>query len=158
MSKSVWRIAQDSPDYTSDDPTGAGGKATGGRWNRIGTAMLYCAENISLACLETMVHLKSSGLPFNRYLVRFDIPTATWKAAQRYTKGTAPVGWDARPVGKVGLDFGDNWVATGASALLLVPSVIVPEESCILINPLHADAKGITVTKLRRWTYDPRVG
>jgi RES domain-containing protein len=40
--------------------------------------------------------------------------------------------------------------------LLLVPSVIVPEEYNALINPLHPDAKSITATTLKRWIYDPR--
>ncbi|MBC7860490.1 MAG: RES family NAD+ phosphorylase [Burkholderiaceae bacterium] len=48
-------------------------------------------------------------------------------------------------------------IAGGASALLRVPSVIVPEERNILINPLHADARRITASKLRRWHYDSRM-
>ncbi|SDX86912.1 RES domain-containing protein [Collimonas sp. OK242] len=158
MSKVVWRIAADTPDYTADDLTGAGAKVTGGRWNRPGTALLYCAENIALACLETFVHVKSAGLPLNRYLVRIEIPDAAWKAAVQVTATSAPVGWDALPTGKVSLDAGDAWAASGVSALLLVPSVIVPEEQNVLINPLHADAKGITASKLRKWLYDPRMG
>lgn len=154
----MWRIAIDTPDYTADDLTGAGAKVTGGRWNRPGTALLYCAENIALACLETFVHVKSAGLPLNRYLVRIEIPDAIWSAAAKVAVTTAPIGWDALPTGKVSLDAGDAWVASGVSALLLVPSVIVPEEQNVLINPLHADTKDITVTKLRKWLYDPRMG
>ena len=55
------------------------------------------------------------------------------------------------------LDFGDAWAASGVSALLLVPSVIVPEEHNILINPLHADAKMITTSKIRKWHYGARM-
>ncbi|MDP5009589.1 MAG: RES family NAD+ phosphorylase [Glaciimonas sp.] len=154
----VWRIATDTPDYTADDLTGAGAKITGGRWNRPGTALLYCAENIALACLETFVHVKSAGLPLNRYLVRLTIPDAIWAAATHMTATSAPIGWDAIPTGKVSLDSGDAWAATGASALLFIPSVIIPEERNILINPLHADAKNITATKIRKWLYDPRMG
>jgi RES domain-containing protein len=158
MTRVVWRIAADTPDYASDDLTGAGAKITGGRWNRKKIALLYCSENIALACLETFVHVKSGGLPLNRYLVRIDIPDAVWSGAAMMAASTAPVGWDAIPIGKVSLDAGDAWVAKGASALLVVPSVIVPEEQNILINPLHADAKAIRVTKLRKWMYDSRMG
>jgi hypothetical protein len=42
-------------------------------------------------------------------------------------------------------------VASAASALLLVPSVIGPEEQNVLINPLHANPKTITATKLGKW-------
>lgn len=157
MTRSVWRIATDTPDYTADDLTGAGAKHTGGRWNRPGNAMLYAAENIALACLETYIHLKAGGLPLNRYLVRLDIPDSVWSAALTMASSTAPVGWDAVPTGKVSLDHGDRWIASNATALLITPSVIVNEERNVLINPLHPDAKSIRATKLRKWTYDPRM-
>jgi RES domain-containing protein len=78
----LWRIASDTRNYTADDITGAGAKATGGRWNRQGNAVLYSATNISLAILETYVHIKLDGLPLNRFLVRFDVPDAVWQDAQ----------------------------------------------------------------------------
>jgi hypothetical protein len=37
-----------------------------------------------------------------------------------------------------------------------VPSVIVPDEFNVLINPLHAAAAGIVATTVKRWVYDPR--
>ena len=89
MSRVVWRIATDTPTFTADDLAGTGAKLTGGRWNRPGTALLYCAENIALASLETFVHLNSSALPLNRYLVRIEIPDATWNASVVLTAATA---------------------------------------------------------------------
>ncbi|QDQ29014.1 RES domain-containing protein [Chitinimonas arctica] len=157
MSRQAWRIAADTPNYLADDLSGTGAKITGGRWNRAGIPLLYCAENIALACMETLVHTKASGLPLNRYLVRLEIPDPLWQAAQRLTADSAPVGWDAVPVGKASLDFGDAWANSLASAVLLVPSVIVPDEHNILINPLHPDAARISATKLRRWLYDSRL-
>ncbi|MGT2460226.1 RES family NAD+ phosphorylase (plasmid) [Cupriavidus basilensis] len=154
--KSVWRIATDTPDYVADDSSGAGAKATGGRWNRQGTAMLYCASSIALACLETLVHLGAASLPLNRYLVRVDVPDDIWAAAQMMTAVTAPVGWDAVPAGKASLDAGEAWASKVSAALLLVPSIVVPEEQNVLINPAHPDASRIKLTKLRKWLYDAR--
>jgi RES domain-containing protein len=151
----VWRIATDTPGYTADDLSGAGAKLSGGRWNRPGNAMLYCSTNMSLAVLETFIHLKAGGLPLNRYLVEFAIPDALWASA-RLTPAP-PVGWDAIPVGKVSLDEGDAWLKSRHSALMIVPSVIVGEESNVLINPLHPDASLITARKIRKWVYDPRL-
>ena len=45
----------------------------------------------------------------------------------------------------------------GESPLLVVPSVIVAEESNVLINPAHAAIKSVTATKLRAWQYDRRL-
>jgi RES domain-containing protein len=152
---SAWRIATDAPGYTADDLTGMGAKLSGGRWNRPGNAMLYCASNISLAVLETFVHLKAGGLPLNRYLVELMIPDAVWERATALTPPA--VGWDAIPAGKVSLDEGDGWLRANRSALLLVPSAIVNEEWNVLVNPMHPDTRQITVRKVRKWTYDPRL-
>lgn len=157
MSQTVWRIAADTPDYAASDLAGTGAKVTGGRWNRPGTALVYCAESIALAALETFVHLNAAGLPLHRYLIRIDIPDALWRVAVVLHAATAPVGWESIPTGKVSLDAGDTWAASGASAVLVVPSVIVPEECNILINPAHADAKTITASKIRKWHYDARL-
>lgn len=154
---SIWRIAAVTPDYSADDLSGAGAKATGGRWNRKGNAVMYCASTISLACLETVVHLASGGLPLNRYLVEIVVPDNVWKARKFITHTTAPVGWDALPAGKVSLDAGDGWLTGAGSALLEVPSIVVPEEQNVLINPVHPDSARITATIRRKWQYDSRL-
>ena len=153
----VWRIATDTPTHTADDLRGLGAKVTGGRWNRAGLPVVYCAESISLAAMETLVHLGAGGLPLNRYLVSVEIPEAIWLRRQILPLQAAPVGWDALPTGKVSLDFGDGWLSLLASALLVVPSIVVPEESNILINPQHPDASGLSATKIRKWRYDERL-
>lgn len=156
MTVSVWRIATDSRTYTADDMSGAGAKLTGGRWNETGVAATYAACTRALACLETIVHLNAGGLPLNRYLVEIEIPDDLWAAAESVDP-TALVGWDAEPAGLTSIAFGTDWANNRRSALLLVPSVIVPEESNILINPAHADAGRISARKQRRWLYDTRL-
>jgi len=150
----VWRIAVEAPTYAANDLNGTGAKMTGGRWNSKGTPLVYCAMNIALATLETVHYLRSGGLPFNRCLVRIDIPDRVWDA--RRVLDPLPGGWDAIPAGLAARTTGDAWIASGDSALLLVPSVIVPDEYNVLINPHHGDAGTIVATTLKRWTYDPR--
>lgn len=153
----VWRIAPDAHDYAADDLSGRGAERTGGRWNRKGTAMLYCSSSVALACLETVVHLAGADpLPLNRYLVRIAIPPSVWRDRTVLAPG-AHVGWDAEPPGRVSIGWGSEWVTSGRSLIAEVPSVIVPEETNILINPRHRDAKRLRTRKLRRWTYDPRL-
>ncbi len=158
MSRTAWRIAVDTPHYEADDLSGAGAKTTGGRWNAPGVAMLYASDSIALACLETIVHLTASGLPFNRYLVALELPDDLWSAARRETPASLKVGWDAEPAGRTSIAAGTDWARSLASALLLVPSVIVPEAANVLVNPAHPDAGRVTARKLRRWLYDPRLG
>jgi RES domain-containing protein len=153
----VWRIGTDTPNYTADDLSGTGAKTTGGRWNRVGLAVLYAASSRALACLETVVHLGAKGLPLNRYLVEIDIPDSVWTAREIKTAAMLPVGWDALPAGRISLEFGDAWIKSKRTAVLEIPSVIVPEESNFLINPDHPDAGAIAAVKKRKWVYDSRL-
>ncbi|WP_306391053.1 RES family NAD+ phosphorylase [Telluria beijingensis] len=154
MSVAAWRIAVETPDYPAHDLLGLGAKATGGRWNSQGVPVVYCASTIALATLETMHYFMRDSLPFNRYLVRIDIPDAVWD--ERQVLDPAPAGSDAIPFGLTSIAAGDAWIASLESALLLVPSVIVPDEYNVLIHPAHGGSAAIAATTLRRWLYDPR--
>ena len=157
MSVTLWRIATEAPSYAADDLSGAGAKNTGGRWNDRGVAMVYASTTRALACLETMVHLNAGGLPLNRFLVEITVPDDVWAAADVSPTQHVDVGWDAVPPGKTSIEFGTAWVTSQRSALLIVPSIVVSEETNVLINPAHSDAVRIMARKARRWLYDPRL-
>jgi RES domain-containing protein len=154
----IWRIAADTREYTADDLSGKGAEKTGGRWNQEGSPVVYCASSVALACLETVVHLDLAGLPLNRFLVAIDVPDRIWAAREEWPAEALSVGWSAIPEGKVSVEAGERWLAGLASALLLVPSVIVPEEFNVLVNPRHPAARGITAAKRRPWFFDQRLG
>jgi RES domain-containing protein len=154
----VWRIGTDTASYLAEDLGGMGAKRSGGRWNRPGRAVLYCADTPSLAYLETLVHPGTGGLPLNRYLLGIDIPADVWKSRETRTAKRAPAGWDAIPYGKASLDFGDAWIASNRTAILTVPSVICPQQFCVLINHNHPDTSRIKVRAKERWLYDVRFG
>jgi len=135
---------------------GKGAAHKGARWNHVGEHVTYAATSISLAAWETRAHFGKGGkLPWNRFLVRIDVPDDIWAA--REIMVPPPVGWDAIPEGLVSREEGSDWLASGRTALLVVPSVIINEEDNVLINPAHPDAKRIPATKLRRFIYDHRV-
>lgn len=136
---------------------GKGAAQKGARWNHAGEHLTYAVTSISLAAWETRAHFGKGGdLPWNRFLVRIDVPDDIW-AAREILVRPAPVGWDAIPEGLVSRAQGSHWLMSGREALLAVPSVIINEEDNVLINPAHVDAKRITATKLRRFVYDHRV-
>ena len=150
----LWRIAADTPRYTADDLSGLGAKLTGGRWNSKGVPVVYCATSIALATLETVHSLRGGSLPFNRFLVRIEVPETVWRARQPLDP--VPAGWDAIPAGLSASSAGDSWSKAGKTALLVVPSVIAPDECNVLSNPRHAAAAMITASIVRRWQCDPR--
>ncbi len=152
----VWRIATVSGTAAADDLSGAGAAAFGGRWNSAGRPLVYAAQSIALACLETLVHANIGTLPLRRFLVRIDVPDAVWNA-RTVLAPPYPAGWSETPAGIVSVEFGDHWLLRAASALLDVPSVVVPEERNLLINPMHPDAGRIVAKTLRPWRYDSRL-
>ncbi|MCW5221660.1 RES family NAD+ phosphorylase [Verminephrobacter aporrectodeae] len=157
MTTVLWRIATDTKEYKAHDLSGKGAQKTGGRWNRPGRPVVYTSLTVALACLETVVHLDASDLPMHRFLVRIEVPDQLWEARRRLMPADLPPGWNATPEGKASLDVGDTWLATASTTLLTVPSVIVPEEYNVLINPLHANAAAIKAIKERPWFYDQRL-
>jgi RES domain-containing protein len=157
LTRVVWRIASDTPSYEADDLTGAGAKLTGGRWNEVGLPVVYASETRALACLETIVHLNAGALPLNRYLVEVSIPDDVWSGARQERAARLPVGWDAEPAGRTSIQLGSDWLRAATSALLVVPSAVVPEEYDILLNPVRPDSSRIVARKVRKWLYDPRL-
>lgn len=137
--------------------SGKGAASRGARWNHPGELVTYAATSISLAAWETRAHFgRGAALPWNRFLVRIDVPDDVWAARQKLGR-PPPVGWNAIPEGNVSRNDGSAWLKARTSALLAVPSVIIDEEDNVLINPGHADSARIVASKVRRFTYDPRV-
>lgn len=157
MTVHLWRVASDTPLWTAEDMAGKGAAQKGARWNHAGEHVTYAATSISLAAWETRAHFaRGSKLPWNRYLVRIDVPDDLW-AAREILMRPPPVGWDAIPEGLISRTEGSAWLASGRTALLGVPSVIVNEEDNVLLNPAHPDAQRITAAKVRRFIYDHRI-
>jgi RES domain-containing protein len=157
MTVRLWRVATDTPRWAAEDLSGKGAASGGGRWNEVGELVSYASTSISLAAWETRAHIgRATALPWNRYLVAIAVPDEVW-AARSVLPQPPPVGWEAIPEGGVSRSLGSRWLAGGASALLAVPSVIVPEEFNVLINPTHAHAQRLRASKQRRFIYDPRI-
>jgi RES domain-containing protein len=150
----LWRIAAETRRYAADDLSGAGAVKSPGRWNDDGQSVLYAAPTIAIAVLETAAHVDDAGLPLNRYLVKIEVAAALWAAKAVMEVSKLPIGWDAIPAGRVSVQAGADWLRAESSLILLVPSVIVPEEQAALINPLHPDAKKLSATIVRKFEYN----
>ncbi len=149
----LFRIATETRQYLADDLSGRGAAVSPGRWNEAGQAALYVASSRALAVLETAAHLQTSGLPLNRYLLEIEIDPRIWRKRTRWDPQALPVGWDAIPAGRSSVQVGADWLAAGKTALLEVPSVVVPEESAVVINPAHPEAQAMKARNVRRFSY-----
>lgn len=153
----LWRIAKHTAAYAADDLTGKGAKAVGGRWNRKGNAVVYTASTIALAALELLAHTDEYVAVRNFFLVRVAVPSSVWRLREQVDGPSLDVTWVAEPAGSTTLDLGDAWLRSGRSPLLMVPSVIVPEEFNVLINPAHPATAKVRATIIRQYIYDPRL-
>lgn len=150
----LWRIATETRKYRATDTTGAGAAINPGRWNEAGDAVLYASSSVSLAVLETAAHINACGLPLNRFLIRLDVPDAVWAGREELVAAKLPATWKAIPAGAASAAIGSQWIKSRRSAILLVPSVIVPEEHVALVNPGHPDARKLKVVVARQFEYD----
>ena len=145
----VWRLA------TSLVPplSGEGARRRGGRWNSPGVPVIYASAHLSLAVLETLVHVDPADLPDNLLAHEIDVPG---ELVEELDAATLAEAW--RTDLHVTRAVGDVWVRDRRSLALGVPSVVVPAERNYLLNPLHPDATRLRVVSSAPFALDSRLG
>lgn len=117
--------------------SGEGGLHTVGRWNHLGRRAIYCSESISLCTLEWLSHngLSVSGFSYYRYSI--DVPD---NVTVRFSATDLPREWNAVPATDTTRDWIEkNFFSSSQALAIAVPSVMVPEEFNLVINPLHLE-------------------
>lgn len=137
------------------DLSGTGARANGGRWNSKGRAVVYTACSRSLAALEALAHIPQKNLPSDLCLAILHIPDSL--AIQSLSIKNLPADWQTIAIRPTTQPFGDRWLNKGDTALLKVPSVIIPEEYNLLINPSHPDAVKIQIKEVHPFVFDKRL-
>ena len=150
----LWRIAAETRAYPAADMSGAGAAQRPGRWNGDKEPIIYSSLTISMAVLETAAHIDDAGLPLNRYLIEINVPDHIWANREVVSPKKLPSTWAAIPAGRASVKVGSDWLSSLRSAILVVPSVIVPEEPVVLINPRHAGASRIKAKSVRLFEYN----
>ena len=149
----VWRIATENKKYIATDLSGKGAAISPGRWNSFGLPVLYTASTVSLAMLETAAHIDSNDLPQLKFLISVEISEANWDNREILTASELPRYWSNIPHVDMTTDIGSQWLQECRSLVLCVPSAITPEETVVLINPLHPKAKTLKAKKIRSVDY-----
>jgi len=126
-----------------------------GRWNSKDVKIIYTAGSRSLACLENVVHRSSLGLRDNFRIMLIDIPNDL--PLQEIPIGSLDPGWRRYDRYPYTQETGDRWVKGESSAVLKVPSAIIPEEFNYLLNPLHGDFARITYMGNQPFDFDERI-
>ncbi|MDN5872151.1 MAG: RES family NAD+ phosphorylase [Nitrococcus sp.] len=149
----IWRLVKAR--YADWPLDGEGARRFGGRWNARGTPMVYLGGSLSLAALEIFVHLSSDDSHLSFVAIPVQVPDGI--AVEALEEGRLPPDWREEPPPDGCKRLGSEWVAAGRTALLRVPSVIVPEEHNFLLNPTHPDAARLRVGEIRPFGFDKRM-
>ena len=147
----LYRLAKEQ--YIND-LSGTGARLYGGRWNKKGMPMLYTSEHCSLAVLELLVHTPHMLLPDNIKLLTLSLPDQT--AIPTFNRNQLPDSWRQYPAPDTLAEMGSQWLRNSSSVALKVPSVIVPSEWNILLNPEHDDFSNITIESVSSFALDSR--
>ncbi|MFT6181907.1 MAG: RES domain-containing protein [Paracoccaceae bacterium] len=142
-----------APRWAEIPLSGEGSRLYGGRWNSPGHSIVYLSTSRALAALELLVHLTTpDSRVIPRVLIKARIPRAL--ICGELFQAT---GWRDNPPGIDSTDQGDDWLAHGRTAGVWAPSVIIPEEQNLLLNPNHPDFSKIEVVQTKPFHFDHRL-
>jgi RES domain-containing protein len=147
-----WRICRRR--YAAEAASGEGARLYGGRWNSRGVRVVYASTSLALAAMETFVNLEPNLRPADLVSIEGEIPDSL--AIERIETETLPKGWHGTRDESL-RQFGDEWILSGRSVGLLVPSAAIRGEWNVLLNPVHAEFGRIRFRAPAPFAYDVRM-
>ena len=140
--------------WAPDALSGEGARLYGGRWNTSGTAAVYLAESRALAALEILVHAPREALRLSWVIIEVEISDALIEKAP-ITK--LPDTWRNQPSSLEAQLFGARWLRDQRNLALQLPSVVIPEEHSLLVNPRFSETQMLKPKKVQPFSFDPRL-
>ena len=125
------------------------------RWNAKDVKMIYTASSRALACLENVVHRSGIGLKKAFRTMVIEIPNGL--PITRIDKSSLLPDWHEFINYPYTQNLGTVWLKNMETAVLQVPSAIIPEEHNYLLNPLHPDFAKIKLVSSEAFSFDPRI-
>jgi RES domain-containing protein len=150
----VWRLTR--PEFAGE-LNGEGARLFGGRWNSRGRNALYTSSHLSLSVLEVYVNLPlalRNDLPMLE-AIRISVPDDA--STMRVTpESLSELLANPDPLAACRA-VGDDWIGRGDHLVLQVPSILVPEEANLILNPIHPAMGDVTIVSMRTFHFDPRL-
>lgn len=130
--------------------SGMGAALYGGRWNSVGSPVIYTATSLALARLEKLVQLDGLDVPPKGLgQIEIVVPDDIVKEIYPYKR---------IPASEVSTQaFGDQWLKQRRTLVLFVPSVASDGDFNALINPEHKDFKRLQVSSETPVRWDKRL-
>jgi RES domain-containing protein len=150
---SAWRV--DDGRWSSLAISGKGASVAGGRWNSRGISVIYASQHLAMSAFEKLVHVPKP-IPQGPHFVRLGIRFGNLEILHRDISDL-PSDWRREPAPASTQALGDAWIKGLKTAILAVPSVLIPEETNFLINPTHPDFARIEFSPATPFDFDPRL-
>jgi RES domain-containing protein len=115
---------------------------------------VYFGASPAIVVLERLAHTDADLLPADLQLAYFEFAHAV-SLTHVNEIAQLPNNWIG--VEDVTRQIGADWRRRQSSCLLIVPSAILPEESNLVFDPEHPDAKWLHLIRERPFTFDPRL-
>lgn len=147
-----WRICRQR--YAAEATRGEGARLYGGRWNSRGVRVVYASTSLALAAVETFVNLEPNLRPADLVSIQGEIPDGVQIGG--VDLNALPERWYETRDESL-RQFGDDWVRSGQSVALLVPSAAIRGEWNVLLNPVHAEFTKINFGVPERFEFDLRM-
>jgi RES domain-containing protein len=147
----VWRIA--SVTYSAFD--GEGARRHGSRWTPRGSPAVFASATLSLAALERFVHIDPDLEP--EALVAIAVDVGADVAIESVRTSDLPDDWRTYPAPPALALIGERWLRERRTAVLSVPSVVIPHERNFILNPRHTEFPNLTVGPAGAFSFDPRM-
>lgn len=138
----------------ADDLSGTGARLNGGRWNNVGTSMVYLTSSKSLAVLEVLVHLSFDLMPEDFYMATYDVPMEETLEIEAHK---LPSDWKEIPHQNCTRSIGDRFIKDAEFFLCKVPSIIINDEFNYLLNPAHPSMGKVKLVNLESFVFDARL-
>lgn len=126
-----------------------------GRWNSEGKQVVYTAESIPLAFLESM--LRRQGVGFNRDFNTMIIDVPDTLPVKTIDVNQLPNGWRDSYDYRICQQIGDEWYDSGETPLLKVPSTVLPDAANYVIHTTHPDYSRVKLVKATSLIPDKRI-
>lgn len=149
----VYRLVKER--FRASALDGSGAKAFGGRWNPKGLAIVYASDSISLAALELLVHLHRSAVLDHYQVITLDVADEDLLILD---DTQLPTDWRTDPAPASTAAIGATWLRDQTSVALAVPSVLIPQQRNLLLNPAHPRFERLARAAIfEPFKFDPRL-
>lgn len=151
----IWRLEKER--YMETAFRGKGSLEVSGRWHHKGTQVAYASEHPGVAVLEKLVWLGSYEMARASEYVLVPLQVDSSEHLEILEQSDLPANWDAFPHPETTRDLGTRWFEEERSAVLAVPSAILPLARNYLINPFHPDAHELEWGEPVPFSWDARL-